>query len=126
MKSKLRIASKYLIEKSYFFSTSHLVLTLQEDHLQMQPLSKDREESEGGVTKIDWDSIVQVQASERNPREFTLFVVQGGKKPLPQKSTQNATQIVFQCNERNRLLTELIHKIVSFFLSYLLAHEEQL
>jgi hypothetical protein len=76
---KFRIASKYLIEKSSIFSKQLMVLTLKEESLHMQPLSKDREESEGGVSKIDWDSIISVTASERNPKEFTLQIAQGKK-----------------------------------------------
>ena len=75
MKSKFRIASKYLIEKASLFSRSLMVLTLKEEYLHMQPLSKDREESEGGVSRVDWESIISVTAHDRNPKEFTLTYV---------------------------------------------------
>jgi hypothetical protein len=48
----------------------------------MHPLSSDSEEKDGGVTKIDWDSIIGVSASERNHREFTLSVLPPNKKKL--------------------------------------------
>jgi hypothetical protein len=87
------------------------VLFLQENHLHMQPLSRDREESEGGVTKIDWDSIVSVQASERNPKEFTIFTMPPNKKKGSSGKQGTPQQEVFSCKERNRLLTEMIHKL---------------
>ena len=46
----------------------------------MQPLSSDREEKEGGVTRIEWDSILSVVASDRNPKEFTISALPPGKK----------------------------------------------
>jgi hypothetical protein len=46
----------------------------------MQPLSSDREEKDGGVTRIDWDCILSAQASERNPKEFTILSIPPSKK----------------------------------------------
>jgi hypothetical protein len=46
----------------------------------MQPLSKERESKESGGTKVEWDSIVSVQASDRNPKEFTIFTIPPSKK----------------------------------------------
>lgn len=112
MKKQHRITSKYLIEKSHFFSRSQLVLSLQENYLHMQPLSSDREEKDGGVTRIDWDSILSVQASERNPKEFTISALPNGKKKSQLISNKNnAVQHVFTCRERNRLITEIMHKL---------------
>lgn len=53
---------------------------MQENYLQMQPLSSDREEKEGGVTRIDWDLIISVTASDRNPKEFTILALPENKK----------------------------------------------
>ena len=55
----------------------------------MQPLSQDREEKEGssasssGITKIEWDSIVAVAASDRNAREFMISTLPPSRKKLP-------------------------------------------
>lgn len=46
----------------------------------MQPLSSDREEKEGGVTRIDWDLIISVTASDRNSKEFTILALPENKK----------------------------------------------
>jgi hypothetical protein len=77
----------------------------------MQPLSSDREEKDGGVTRIDWELIIQVQASERNSKEFTISAVPENKKKQQTINKANAQQMVFSCKERNRLLTEIIHKL---------------
>ena len=93
---------------------------MQESGLYMQPLSRDREEREGsntadsnssGITKIEWDSIVSVTASERNGREFTISTLPPNKRKLPGNKQGNPTQHVFTCKERNRLLTEIVHKL---------------
>lgn len=77
--------------------------------MRMQPLSRDREEKEGGVTKIEWESIVGVQASDRNPKEFTISTLPPNKKKGSAVKQGTAQQVVYSCKERNRLLTEIIH-----------------
>lgn len=55
-------------------------MVLDENQLYMYPLNRERDEKEGGVTKLEWNSIVSVQASERNPKEFTIFTMPPNKK----------------------------------------------
>lgn len=76
--------SRYLLEYKGYFSRSHLILMIHDDYLLLQPLAE-----EGAIaTRIEMESIVGVEASDRNLKEFTLSVntefvkkTNGGKRP---------------------------------------------
>lgn len=70
--ANIRIASTYLVEQAWYFSTSYFTLLLQQNELIKLPIERD---GRGHAEKLPWASIIDAHASERNSREFTLEIL---------------------------------------------------